>query len=125
MSNSREKVIHECVEAMQRINKEHGFSTISKHTLNIIVASFIAKNNSPDYPNANKPVVQGDEVKTPVVPVIKTPAIKSINSNVIGLFDNKSDFKSIEQANKENNERIRLERLKNNRKILGPKSRRK
>lgn len=108
------KLINECVEALERINHQNGFNTISKQTLNTIMARFIEQNASPDKPG-NQVIFKQTQVPKP--PVIDKP------QNIINIFGDRS--KSIQQINRDNEERIRQERDKNNRKVLGIKGRRK
>lgn len=118
MSDKRRKLINECVEALERINKQNGFATISRQTLNTIVAQYIAKNGSPELPGTwlSPGVFQRDSIPKP-------PVIENKPKNVINIFSGETDFKSIQQMNKENDERIRRERLKSNNDVLGPKAR--
>lgn len=105
MLDKRQKLINECIGALTRINHEHGYHTISRQTLNVIVQGFIEKNGDVAVPN----IKQGSSPA--IVPVAD-------HGDIISMFDRKSDLKSVQQTNKENADRLKREREEANKKVL-------
>jgi len=90
MDIKKQRLISDCVEALHKLNKEQGFSAISKQTLNIIMASYAEKYDSPNFPGSNVSRI-----------------------NVLAKYLN-----DVQQTNKDKEARLQRERLENNKKVL-------
>lgn len=111
MISKRDKLISDCVKALSILNKEAGYTTISRQTLHVIMDVYAKAYNAPDLPDSRRASV---------------PA-KPMPNNVVNMFGNTRskaapvrqtrgdiDFADARRAHEANEKRLRAQRASDN-----------
>lgn len=91
MLDKREKLINECINALEEIHRANGFKVISRETLREIISIYARRHSPPDKPTFTTP-----------------------KSNFVNVPPPPMSMQGIMKKNQENKERLARERKKDN-----------